>query len=75
MNIKEESLMPHVLTVIGIVLGWGDFLPPPHYKGNKGSTKKKKKIITGCMEMKTFSLFISFSKREREGQSIQRPSF
>ena len=53
--------MPHILTIIGIVLGWGDFFFP--YKSNKGSTKK---IITGCMEMKTLPLFISSSEREED---------
>lgn len=68
MNIEEEPLLPHILSIIGKVVEQGDFFFS--YKCNKGSTKKKK-IISGYMEMKTLSLLISFFLKESKGFNFQ----
>ena len=41
MSIKEETLVPHILIIPWIFLGWGNFFFP--YKHNKRSTKNKTK--------------------------------
>ena len=56
--------MPHVLTVIGIVLGWGDFFPPTT-RVIKDPPKKKKNYWLHGNE-NTLIIHFFFQEREKD---------